>query len=188
VKDDTRSQQNHSTKQISLGREKPVLNADYIVGLTDGEGSFAVHLNFSKRRSAKVEARFCLKLKAVDKPLLEEIANFFGCGKIYIQRDRRANHSLCYRFEVYNREELNKIIIPFFKKHPLRSPSKKLDFLLFSQIMEKVGAEKHLTEEGMQEITALKAQMHLGSLDAGKPLVQWELGVTSNYRNPPVTP
>ena len=58
-----------------------MLTADYVVGLVDGEGSFAVHLNRSQRRRAKVEPRFCLKLRSEDRPILDALRDFFGCGK-----------------------------------------------------------------------------------------------------------
>jgi len=160
-----------------------MLTADYVIGLVDGEGSFAVHLNRSQRRRAKVEPRFCLKLIAEDLCLLEQLREFFGCGKVYIQRDRRPNHRLCYRFEVNNRRDLIENIVPFFQQHSLRSPSKKRDFDLFQQIMTCIEQDSHLTTEGLETIQHLAAQMHRGSLDALDTLVQWERGVEFNDLN-----
>jgi hypothetical protein len=160
-----------------------VLTADYVVGLVDGEGSFAVHFNSSQRRRAKVEPRFCLKLKADDRSLLDELREFFGCGKIYIQRDRRPNHSLCYRFEVSNRRELWEKVIPFFQQHPLRAPSKQRDFHLFQQVLALIGEEAHLTVAGLETMKQLAVQMHRGSLDALDTLVQWERGMEFNDLN-----
>lgn len=73
-----------------------MLNNDYIVGLVDGEGSFTFHLNTNPTRRNRVEPRFYLKLRAEDKTLLDSLKNFFQCGQVYIQRDSRPNHSLCY--------------------------------------------------------------------------------------------
>jgi len=160
-----------------------MLTADYVVGLVDGEGSFAVHLNRSQRRRAKVEPRFCLKLKALDRPILDELRDFFGCGKIYVQRDSRPNHSLCYRFEVSNRLELWERVIPFFKQYPPRFPSKQRDFTLFQRVLELLATGEHLTSDGLEKIEELASQMHLGSLDALDALVQWERGVEFNDLN-----
>ena len=80
-----------------------MLTADYVVGLVDGEGSFAVHFNQSQRRRAKVEPRFCLKLRAEDRVVLDELCEFFGCGRVYIQPDRRPNHSLRHNSRRKNR-------------------------------------------------------------------------------------
>jgi hypothetical protein len=153
-----------------------MLTADYVVGLVDGEGCFAVHFNRSQRRRAKVEPRFCLKLKADDRPLLIALSEFFECGKIYIQRDRRPNHSLCYRFEVSNRKELSERVVPFFQQHPLRSPSKQRDFALFQQVLVLLQQDAHQSAGGLEAMERLAAQMHRGSLDALDTLVQWERG------------
>lgn len=51
-----------------------MLNANYIIGLIDGEGSFTVYvydnkLNNRKRR-VRIEPKFCIKLKEEDKDIL----------------------------------------------------------------------------------------------------------------------
>lgn len=140
-----------------------MITADYIVGLVDGEGSFNVHVwtpRSSPKRRALVELRFYLKLIDRDLVVLEELQNFFQCGKIYRQKDFRPNHQHCNRFEVFNRTELAEKIVPFFEAHPLRSVSKQHDFSLFKQILGLVQAKEHLTEPGLQTIRSLKEQMH----------------------------
>ena len=97
------------------------ISADYIVGLVDGEGSFTVYVKDpdSKKqvkRRTKVEPRFFLKLIEKIKKFLYDLKKFFGCGQVYFQKDTRANHQNCYRFEVAKRNDLEKIIIPFFQK------------------------------------------------------------------------
>jgi hypothetical protein len=141
------------------------INFNYILGLVDGEGSFTVHvknpylLKKIKRRS-KVEPRFYLKLIDKDKEILYKLKEFFGCGNVYFQRDRRINHRNCYRYEVAARKDLQKIIIPFFKKHRLKLRSKVYDFKIFCEIMEKVERKEHLTQNGLEEIFLLKTKMH----------------------------
>jgi len=141
-----------------------VLNADYVTGLVDGEGSFNVRINPNKKRRAKVELRFSLKLRHQDKEILEALRAFFGCGNVYIQRDKRANHSLCYRFEVQNKEEILRRIIPFFQEHPPQIQSRKRDFELFKDITELVFQEPI----DFEEIERLKKQLHWGLAAYGK--------------------
>lgn len=160
-----------------------MLTADYVVGLVDGEGCFSIHFNRSRRRRAKVEPRFCLKLRAVDRSILDELRDFFGCGRVYVQRDHRPNHTLCFRFEVNNRLELREKIIPFFQRHPPRFPSKRLDFVLFERVMELIADEAHRTTDGLETMEQLAEQMHQGSLDALDALVQWERGIEFNDLN-----
>ena len=141
------------------------LKSDYIVGLVDGEGSFTIYIrdpelpNSSKRR-VTVEPKFYIKLIEKDKEILERLKIFFKCGSIYFQKDTRPNHQHCYRYEVYNRDDLSKIIIPFFKKHSLQFNSKKKDFELFCTMMEMIEKGEHLNEKGLRSLFSLKQQMH----------------------------
>ena len=142
-----------------------MLNPDYIVGLVDGEGSFTVYirnpdLKKDVKRRVKAEPRFYLKLIEKDKDILYELKNCFGCGNVYFQKDKRKNHQNCYRYEVANRDNLRKIIIPFFKKYKLRLASKRNDFEIFCKIMEKIARRKHLTKSGLRALLQLKQRMH----------------------------
>ena len=134
-----------------------MLDKNYVLGLVDGEGSFNVRVNRQRRR-AKVELKFSLKLRHQDKEMLEELQKFFGCGKVYIQRDKRANHSLCYRFEVQNKKEIIEKIIPFFKQNSPKIQSRKRDFELFRQIVELSQNDS----VDLEKIEQLKSQMHWG--------------------------
>jgi len=142
-----------------------MLNHDYIVGLVDGEGSFTVYVrnpNLKKNlvRRVKAEPRFYLKFIEKDKNILYELKKFFGCGNVYFQKDKRKNHQNCYRYEVANRDDLVKTIIPFFKKNQLRLSSKRKDFEIFQKIMERIKKGKHLTKSGLKELYQLKQRMH----------------------------
>lgn len=136
------------------------LSPDYVVGLVDGEGSFTFRLDANPNRRNRMEARFYLKLRAEDKSLLDALKIFFDCGKVYEQKDRRPGHSLCFRYEIGNKSDLREIIVPFFQKFPLKSPSKLRDFEAFCKAMEIVFAGEHFTEEGIDKLTAIKQLMH----------------------------
>ena len=141
-----------------------MLSADYIIGLVDGEGSFYVRLNTDIRRRNKVELKFSVKLRHQDKEILEQLQQFFGCGKIYFQKDNRPNHADCYRFEVNNRKEIIEKIIPFFNKNYPKIQSRKRDFELFKQITEL--SQKDILD--LEKIQLLKKQMHWGLAVYGK--------------------
>jgi hypothetical protein len=145
-------------------RQTSVLDKEYVLGLVDGEGSFNVRINRQPTRRAKVELKFSLKLRYQDKEILDALKQFFGCGNVYIQNDKRANHSLCYRYEVQNRKEIIATIIPFFEANPPKAPSRKRDFELFKRITE-------LLQSGsvdVEHIEFLKQQMHWGLAAYGK--------------------
>ena len=155
------------------GRTKPVrLAPTYIVGLVDGEGCFSVRYNNSQRRRAKVDMGFSVKIRAVDRIVLVRLLEYFKCGGIYIQNDRRPKHALCYRYEVNGKDNLKNVIIPFFKRYPFQTVTKQQDFKLFSQILDLVDKKQHLTDQGLEKIEQLRSKMHLGSPAAGNPLVR----------------
>ena len=142
-----------------------MLNPNYIVGLVDGEGSFSVYirnpdLKKDVKRRARAEPRFYLKLNERDKDILYKLKNFFGCGNVYFQRDKRKNHQNCYRYEVANRNDLEKIITPFFRRNKLRIKSKRNDFEIFCEILKKINKKEHLTESGLRSLYQLKQKMH----------------------------
>ena len=142
-----------------------MLNPNYIVGLVDGEGSFTVYVRNPDeikkvKRRTRAEPRFYLKLIEKDKDILYELKNFFGCGNVYFQVDKRKNHQNCYRYEVANRNDLEKVIIPFFKKHQLKLASKRKDFEIFCRIMKGIRQRKHFTKSGLRRLYFLKQKMH----------------------------
>lgn len=140
------------------------INPDYIMGLVDGEGSFTVYVRnpskVSLSRRVAVEPKFYLKLIEKDKKILYQLKDFFGCGSVYFQKDTRPNHQNCYRYEVYNRNDLRLVIIPFFQKHALKLPSKKKDFHVFCKIFSLIDQGKHLKKSGLKKLYFLKQRMH----------------------------
>ena len=141
-----------------------MLDANYIIGLIDGEGSFTVYVNDGKdalkERRVRIEPKFYIKLVQEDKEILYQLQKHFNCGHVYLQKDRRENHKDCYRYEVSKREDLQNIIIPFFQKNQLKFLTKKRDFKIFCQIMGEIRKGKHLTSAGLDELRQLKQLMH----------------------------
>lgn len=157
-----RSQLSHSTRQNKPREGRNLmLTDDYLVGLTDGEGCFHVYVKKKKDDGTgnRVVPMFVVKLKASDKQVLYQIKDYLGFGVVYIQRDRRKNHSTCYRYQASRFEDVKKII-KFFRENPLRSNSKRNDFQLFSKIMELIEKKDHHTKNGLNKIIYLKNQMH----------------------------
>ncbi len=145
-----------------MGRTKPTVSNDYIVGITDGEGCFYVLLSRSSayRAGWRVQLHFHLKLQEADRALLFKIRNTLGCGGVYFQREVRSNHTQCYRYTVGATRDIEKNIIPFFRKHPLQTTSKRKSFKIFCLIADLVKDGKHLSPKGIEKIRALKLQMN----------------------------
>ena len=141
------------------------LTEDYIVGLVDGEGSFTAFVRNLRQstervRRTRIEPRFYIKLIEKDKAVLDALRDYFGCGSVYYQKDNRKNHQNCYRYEVYKRDDLVRVIIPFFKKHQLKLFSKRNDFNTFCVLMEMIQNKDHQTDKGLQKMFAIKQTMH----------------------------
>lgn len=162
------------------GRTLPknkMLSSDYIVGLTDGEGSFTAYIRPPKKehgsKSYRIECHYYIKLRDDDKPLLENVKKFFGAGRVVFQRENRPHHHHMYRFEITNLLQLKKLIVPFFEKNKLRSKKIK-DFELFRKTVHSVLKKEHQTLRGLTKIKRWKSKMHqyLGSPNTGNPYVR----------------
>src|SRR3989338_2758664 len=141
-----------------MGRTKPIVANEYVVGLTDGEGCFHVNMaNFPTYKSGvRVQMHFHIKMQEKDRPLLEKIKNSLKCGEVYFQKEKRANHCQCYRYTVFSQQDISNTIIPFFKKYPLQSVSKRESFEAFAKISRLMGRHEHLTKKGIKKIKLLK--------------------------------
>jgi hypothetical protein len=145
-----------------MGRTKPKVANEYIVGLTDGEGCFYVNMGKypAYRTGIRVQMHFHLKMQECDKKLLEKVRNTLDCGAVYFQKERRSNHTQCYRFTVSSHAEIFNKIIPFFQQYTLQSESKCRSFKIFCQIAKLLKKNEHLTEKGIKRIRSLKLQMN----------------------------
>lgn len=132
-----------------------MLSKDYVIGLVDGEGSFNIQIR-NDRNKIRIQPKFSLKLRHQDKEILDGLKKFFGCGRVYIQRDKRENHSICYRFEVQNKTEIKEKIIPFFDENSPLIQSRKRDFKLFKNIMKILEREP----VNLEVIKQFKSEMH----------------------------
>ena len=145
-----------------MGRTKPIVSNDYVVGLTDGEGCFYVNIwkSLAYKTGYGIQIHFHLKMQEKDKPLLEKVKNTLKCGAVYFQKEQRTNHCQCYRYTVSSQKDITEIIIPFFQKNPLQSVSKRINFKIFCQIATLVKSGKHLTRSGLKRIKTLKSKMN----------------------------
>ena len=143
-----------------------MISADYIVGLTDGEGCFYVNVRPPDKRyrgsKIGIETHFYIKLREDDVSLLREIGNYFRCGAVYYQKEKRKNHSACYRFGISSQKDIHEVLIPFFDKYRLRSEKRK-NYILFRKVAKLVKEGFHRNNEGLKEILFLKSQMNSGA-------------------------
>lgn len=115
------------------------LNAKYLTGLIDGDGSFNFGFKTSRLR---VEPNFTITMELKDKPLLEKVQTYFNCGGVYTLKSNAA------RYQVNKAKDIAEKIIPLLenfntkKKEHLPNITKALAIL---SVKGRI-SEKHLIE------------------------------------------
>lgn len=138
-----------------------VISPWYIVGFTEGEGCFAILLTKHKTKKLKKDANLCfeIELRIDDKPILEIIQKRLSCGRIVELHYDRYGWKPHVKFVVRKQSDLLYKVIPFFKTFPLQGKKRK-DFLLFCQAAELFKKKRHLTEEGIAELSKIREFMN----------------------------
>jgi hypothetical protein len=135
------------------------LNAQWIVGFVDGEGSFHIGMNKNQemRLGVQVLPEFTVVQDQRDEQVLHALKAYFGCGVV------RKNHGtrLCYR--VRGHQNLLYKILPFFEKHQLKT-RKGVDFVKFRKVLLLMEKGEHLKPDGLEKIRHIKTTMNLKSL------------------------
>jgi hypothetical protein len=134
------------------------LDAQWIVGFVDGKGCFYVDINPNAEMTSgfQVLPEFTVVQHQRDVQVLHALKRYFGCGVV------RVNHGERMAYHVRKFEHLQKIIIPFFVKHPLRT-RKNVDFEKFKDVLRLMQQGVHLTRAGIEDIRLIAGQMNRGT-------------------------
>ncbi|KAG2189659.1 hypothetical protein INT45_004887 [Circinella minor] len=126
------------------------INLDFIRGLTDGDGSFFIGFHSNGR----ITASYTVIQESSCKNVLEELVNYFGCGKVYDLSSSKSS-----RYQVENLNDICNKIIPHFKDNMLLT-EKKTHFDLFAKACELIQNGSHKSKEGLMEIINLTYNMN----------------------------
>jgi hypothetical protein len=153
-----------SEKTSGAGNQQERLRfIGWVIGFVDGEGCFTVsffkHPKSRLRLKWQVFPEFVITQGMKSESALEEVKNFFGCGKIYLNKRYDNHHEHLLKYVVRNREDLLEKIIPFFEKNCLRT-AKKEDFSIFAKIVRMMDKGKHLEEKGLEKIRLMVLKMN----------------------------
>ncbi len=133
----------------------------WILGFTDGEGCFSV--SFIKNKTTKtgwqIFPEFVITQGAKSLPALEIIEDYFGCGRLFINKRHDNHREHLYRYCVRQIADLKRIIVPFFKKNELKT-YKRNDFQIFSEIVLLMSNGAHFKGRGMKKIAKLVEKMN----------------------------
>ena|SRR5665213_605918 len=150
-----------SDNQIRADNQQGRLDPWWLVGFVDGEGCFSISIfkNVTSSLGFQVFPEFVVTQGAKSLEALEEIQNFFECGKIYENRRTDNHRESLYRYCVRSLSDLQNKVIPFFEQHSLRT-AKQQDFLVFCQIVTAMKNKSHLSGDGLLRIRELAATMN----------------------------
>jgi hypothetical protein len=139
----------------------------WVIGFVDGEGCFSIGFAFQPEREDRkgyatgyqASPRFVVTQGAPSVDCLEELKEFFGVGRLAWNRRHDNHKEHLAQFIVANRRELTECIIPFFRRHPLRT-AKRFDFQKFAYCVELMNENRHLTRAGLAEIVEISQTMN----------------------------
>ena len=139
----------------------------WVIGFVDGEGCFSVSFVRQQDRMGRkgyktgyqVSPQFVVSQGESSIRVLEELREFFGCGRVYANRRKDNHRENMAQFMVSRREDLVRTVIPFFRRYPLRT-AKRRDFETFAACVDLVSRGRHLTPSGLIEIAELTQTMN----------------------------
>lgn len=131
------------------------LNAQWIVGFVDGEGSFHIGINKNQEMKLGVQVlpEFTVVQDEVDEQVLHALKAYFGCGVV------RKNHGTRLSYRVRGHQNLLHKIIPFFEKHQLKT-RKGVDFAKFRKVVLLMENKEHLNPDGVEKIREIQKTMN----------------------------
>jgi hypothetical protein len=132
----------------------------WIVGFVDGEGCFSVTIQKATTATGwQVFPEFVVTQGEKSLQVLHDLKEFFGCGRIFINRRSDNHREHLYRFCVRSVADLREKIVPFFQENQLRT-AKRNDFEKFVRVLVLMEERKHLNSEGIKEIASIAQTMN----------------------------
>ncbi len=113
----------------AANQQERLVRLGWVLGFVDGEGCFSIGFVRQPDRPERrgystgyqVFHRFVVTQGARSVSCLEEIKDFFGVGRIF-ENKRYDNHKEhLFQYQVGRRSDLTDVIIPFFRRHQLRT-------------------------------------------------------------------
>jgi LAGLIDADG endonuclease len=133
----------------------------WVVGFVDGEGCFSCPIYRCHKMTLgwQVRPEFAVVQGASSRDVLEELVQFFGCGKVFRNRRHDNHREDLFRYCVQRIGDLRGSIVPFFEQYPLRT-AKVQNFRKFAGIVELMGDGRHLTVSGLMQIAGIAETMN----------------------------
>ena len=128
----------------------------YLAGFANGEGSF--NLSFRPRGDYRHpwKISLCFNVSQRDPAVLLVLREQLRCGTMRQRADG------CWYYEVNNLQDLNRNVLPFFRRFGFLAPTKQRDFAKFCELTALMLEGRHLTLEGVQQILDIRRDMNDG--------------------------
>jgi hypothetical protein len=131
------------------------VNSNWLTGFVSAEGCFLILIYKGATRTGFIiKLRFQITQHSRDAQLMQSLVSYLGCGHYYARSTGLAGDFMVEKFI-----DINKNIIPLFKKHPIQG-IKELDFSDFCKVAEIMKTKEHLTEQGLKDIRKIKNGMN----------------------------
>ena len=137
-------------------RDYKITDPNWLVGFTTAEGCFLVRIMDRPNNRTQVCLQFKLTQHLRDEQLLRSIADYLGCGKIYV--NERSVDFIITKFS-----DITDKLIPLLGKYPIQG-IKYLNYLDFVKVSQLMKNHLHLTLNGIKLIRNIKSGMNLGRL------------------------
>lgn len=142
-------------------QQERLFTAAWLVGFVDGEGCFScpIFRNGSITLGWQVQPSFTVVQGESSRSVLDAMVEYFGCGKVYVNRRHDNHREDLWRYHVSRFRDLRDVIVPFFEANPLRT-AKRDNFAKFVEIIELMDCRRHLTVPGLIEIAEIAQTMN----------------------------
>ena len=145
----------------------------YLVGFTDGEGSFNVSFRPREDYRCPWKVSLCFNISQRDPTVLALFKRHLQCGTMGQRKDG------VWYYEVNDLTPVLENVIPFFDRFHFLSAKKKRDFSKFKEIAAILQRGNHGDRDGIEEILKIRAEMN----DGGKRRYSDE-DIRKRFENP----
>ena len=129
----------------------------FLSGFVEGEGSFNVSLRRKADYKVSWQVVMSFNVSQKDPSILKILKKTLNCGIIKVRKIDNL-HS----FDVTNPQDLIEKVIPFFRKYPVRSVSKRRNFAIFCKIASLMEKGEHKNPKGLRSILELREKLNPG--------------------------
>jgi hypothetical protein len=148
-------------------QQERLITVGWVIGFVDGEGCFSIGLTRQPdrvdrrgyRTGFQVSHDFVVTQGARSVHVLHGLQEFFGVGHVNLNSRHDNHRESLYRYSVCRRTDLLNVVIPFFRRYPLRS-AKQHDFDSFARCVELMVDQKHKSIAGLIEIVQIMQTMN----------------------------